>query len=57
MLRSLSRTAEKPLAAVAIAAALFFGVVTAAGTPTARADVVAYLVNVTVRPGYNFANC
>lgn len=24
--------------------------------PRARADVVAYLVNVTVRPGYNFAN-
>ncbi|KRD05722.1 hypothetical protein ASE48_16240 [Mycobacterium sp. Root265] len=25
-------------------------------TPTALADEVAYLVNVTVRPGYNFAN-
>jgi hypothetical protein len=25
-------------------------------TPQARADVVAYLVNVTVRPGYHFAN-
>lgn len=25
-------------------------------TPAAHADVVAYLVNVTVRPGYNFAN-
>ncbi len=24
--------------------------------PTARAGVVGYLVNVTVRPGYNFAN-
>jgi hypothetical protein len=24
--------------------------------PSARADAVAYLVNVTVRPGYNFAN-
>jgi Protein of unknown function (DUF732) len=24
--------------------------------PDARADAVAYLVNVTVRPGYNFAN-
>jgi len=24
--------------------------------PTAHADQVAYLVNVTVRPGYNFAN-
>ncbi len=26
------------------------------GGPSARGDVVAYLVNVTVRPGYNFAN-
>ena len=27
-----------------------------ASAPSAHADVVAYLVNVTVRPGYNFAN-
>jgi uncharacterized protein DUF732 len=27
-----------------------------AGAPSAHADQVAYLVNVTVRPGYNFAN-
>jgi hypothetical protein len=26
------------------------------GSPIARSDVTAYLVNVTVRPGYNFAN-
>jgi hypothetical protein len=26
------------------------------GAPVAHADTVAYLVNVTVRPGYNFAN-
>jgi hypothetical protein len=39
-----------------LAGALLFGVVTAALAPSARADVVAYLVNVTVRPGYNFAN-
>ena len=26
------------------------------GPPQAHADAVAYLVNVTVRPGYNFAN-
>jgi hypothetical protein len=26
------------------------------GEPVAEADAVAYLVNVTVRPGYNFAN-
>jgi len=37
-------------------AVLLFGVATAAMTPSARADTVAYLVNVTVRPGYNFAN-
>jgi hypothetical protein len=29
---------------------------TVAEPATARADAVAYLVNVTVRPGYNFAN-
>jgi Protein of unknown function (DUF732) len=28
----------------------------AAAAPQARADEIAYLVNVTVRPGYNFAN-
>jgi hypothetical protein len=27
-----------------------------AAAPTGHADAVAYLVNVTVRPGYNFAN-
>ena len=32
-----------------------FGVGTTVG-PQARADAVAYLVNVTVRPGYNFPN-
>ncbi len=31
-------------------------VVMVAGPPPAHADVLAYLVNVTVRPGYNFAN-
>ena len=46
----LSRTL---LAGLTLAAA---GVVAAPVAPTARADVVAYLVNVTVRPGYNFAN-
>jgi Protein of unknown function (DUF732) len=29
---------------------------TVAGTARARADAVAYLIDVTVRPGYNFAN-
>jgi hypothetical protein len=32
------------------------GVATVAPAPYARADQVAYLVNVTVRPGYNFPN-
>jgi hypothetical protein len=46
----LSRTL---LGGLALAAA---GVVAAQSVPPARADAVAYLVNVTVRPGYNFAN-
>jgi hypothetical protein len=41
-------------------AAAVLGVVTVgvpvAPTPSAHADVVAYLVNVTMRPGYGFAN-
>jgi Protein of unknown function (DUF732) len=43
-------TATSVLACAGIGAALI-GV-----APHARADAVAYLVNVTVRPGYNFAN-
>jgi hypothetical protein len=43
------RTLARSLAAV-------FGVAAVALAPSARADVVAYLVNVTVRPGYQFAN-
>ena len=50
------RPLDKPLAGVVFACAGLFGVVPVAVTPSARADVVAYLVNVTVRPGYNFAN-
>jgi Protein of unknown function (DUF732) len=42
-------------AIVALAAALAFSVPLAAA-PTAAADTVAYLVNVHVRPGYNFPN-
>ncbi|MCV6973924.1 DUF732 domain-containing protein [Mycobacterium bourgelatii] len=38
------------------AAALLVGVVPMTAMPRADADVVAYLVNVTMRPGYNFAN-
>lgn len=47
---------QQTLAAGVFVGALLCGVVTAAVPPHARADVVAYLVNVTVRPGYNFAN-
>lgn len=36
--------------------ASLFGVGSATVAPATRADVVAYLVNVTMRPGYNFAN-
>ncbi|WP_102143199.1 DUF732 domain-containing protein [Mycobacterium hubeiense] len=40
-----------------LAFALLAGVGAAVmGTPAASADAVAYLINVTVRPGYNFAN-
>jgi hypothetical protein len=38
-----------------LAVAAFSGAVVGQ-PPHARADVVAYLLNVTVRPGYNFAN-
>jgi Protein of unknown function (DUF732) len=51
--RSSQQRTEKPLAAVILAGALLLAT---AVTPSARADVVAYLVNVTVRPGYHFAN-
>ena len=41
-------------AGVFLAYAAVVGVATLAASPCARADVVAYLVNVHVRPGYNF---
>lgn len=40
--------------AVAVSACL--GVIATTSPAPARADVVAYLINVTVRPGYNFPN-
>jgi hypothetical protein len=46
----------KPFAQVAIATAVAIGGAAVATAPTAAADAVAYLLNVTVRPGYNFAN-
>ena len=42
--------------ATLFACAAALGVATLALAPSARADQVAYLVNVTVRPGYNFPN-
>jgi hypothetical protein len=39
-----------------MAAALAIGGAAVAMAPSARADAVAYLLNVTVRPGYNFAS-
>jgi hypothetical protein len=45
-----------PFVQVAIAAALAIGGPALATAPTAAADAVAYLLNVTVRPGYNFAD-
>jgi hypothetical protein len=49
-------TLAKSLAVASFAGAGMLGVAALALAPCARADVVAYLVNVTVRPGYNFAN-
>lgn len=46
----------KSFAQVAIAAGVAVGGSTLAAPSTAAADAVAYLLNVTVRPGYNFAN-
>ena len=48
-------THRRFVAGLALAAAVSLGGPLAVA-PAARADVVAYLVNVTVRPGYNFAN-
>jgi hypothetical protein len=39
-----------------VIAALFAAGAAVAAAPVANADVVAYLVNVHVRPGYNFPN-
>jgi hypothetical protein len=44
------------LAIAALGAAGLFGAVAFPHEPLARGDAVAYLVNVTVRPGYHFAN-
>jgi Protein of unknown function (DUF732) len=44
------------LAIAALVAMGLFGAVAFPSEPSAHADAVAYLVNVTVRPGYHFAN-
>lgn len=54
--RSVSHRTRGNLAVVFLAWAGLCGVGALASAPSVRADVVAYLVNVTVRPGYNFAN-
>lgn len=55
--RSVSHCAPgKSIAGVFVVCAALFGVATLTASPRARADVVAYLVNVHVRPGYNFPN-
>jgi Protein of unknown function (DUF732) len=50
------RSLGQSLAGVFFACVVLYGVATVAVTPRARADVVAYLVNVHMRPGYNFPN-
>ncbi len=44
------------LVVLVITTAVVLCVVIPTGTPRARGDVGAYLINVTVRPGYGFAN-
>jgi hypothetical protein len=55
---SMSRMTPKRASRLAGLAAIVVAMCAAVGlnTTTARADAVAYLVNVTVRPGYNFPN-
>jgi Protein of unknown function (DUF732) len=48
--------ARRAIIAGAVVALAELGLLAAGPSPAAHADEVAYLVNVTVRPGYNFAN-
>lgn len=50
----MSRTRALALGLLVVAA--LSGAALQPGAPRAHADAVAYLLNVTVRPGYNFAN-
>ena len=47
---------ERTLLGGLIVATIVLLALTVAGTARARADAVAYLIDVTLRPGYNFAN-
>lgn len=47
---------ERSLLGCLIVTSVVLLALTVAGTARARADSVAYLIDVTVRPGYNFAN-
>ena len=51
----LSRWERTLLVSLMVTSAVLWAL-TAAGVPRAHADSVAYLIDVTVRPGYNFAN-
>lgn len=48
--------ARPRIVAGVLASTLLLNVAAFVGAPNACGDVIAYLVNVTVRPGYNFAN-
>jgi hypothetical protein len=47
---------ERTLLGCLIVTSVILLALTVAGTARARADTVPYLIDVTVRPGYNFAN-
>jgi hypothetical protein len=47
---------RSPVVVMLVAFAAFCGVAMSTAAGIAHADAVAYLVNVTVRPGYHFAN-
>ncbi|KZS65310.1 DUF732 domain-containing protein [Mycobacterium pseudokansasii] len=55
-IRPTLRSVDNPFAVWTFAGAVLAWLTTAALAPNAHADTVAYLVNVTMRPGYNFAN-
>jgi hypothetical protein len=54
-MNELSTCSRRVVAALVAGSAAVLGLPTAE-LPSAKADTLAYLVNVTVRPGYNFAN-